>query len=587
MTCRITAAGFAVLLTFFLAGITTAAEKNREAADIFALDGARNIVEEEHFGIADGKMTARITYKTVFSLGGLWAPPFVSSDFNPGITLFGQPVATERYTWHPFEVERSGSVQGISVKSITALIPGTRAGVIAMTLKNGKMERLTVPLEFHIDGTLDRSEWWEFARTLSKTATTRKVDAGFLLLEQGAQAIAVRASGNIRWEDSDEYVRGALTIPASGETKLYLTFAIGPEAEAMAECGTIAANPLKALTTARTVYADRTREIYRKLPRLESDNAALVHFYDRSLVPLLLNRWDVPEFLLHPYYSTGSVNGGCICSYLWDFGEVWEILPLFDPEAAKAHIRQFVATDMISHFAFDPIKGTAWGPWYPVNQEKIVGLIYYYVKNTGDTAFLNDVVSGKTILEHVIANAMYGDDLTKPVALIDYGPSNSHLELRRGFPYNGVMPDLNGRRYASYLLAAELADVAGKPAPYLRQRAEDLKVVLKRELWNEKDRWFDFIDARKNRDTRYTIQIFKLFSSNVLDSEEESGLLEHVKSETEFLSEFGMHSLAKDRHRLRSGGYRQRRGRLIQFVPAADRPKSSTSRANPPRPRTF
>jgi archaellum component FlaG (FlaF/FlaG flagellin family) len=42
-----------------------------------------------------------------------------------------------------------------------------------------------------------------------------------------------------------------------------------------------------------------------------------------------------------------------------------------------------------------------------VNQEKIVGLIYYYVKNTGDTAFLQDMVGGKTILDHAIAHATF------------------------------------------------------------------------------------------------------------------------------------------------------------------------------------
>ena len=117
---------------------------------------------------------------------------------------------------------------------------------------------------------------------------------------------------------------------------------------------------------------------------------------------------------------------------------------------------------MTQHFAFDPIGGAAWGLWYPVNQEKIVGLIYYYVKHTGDKAFLSDVVIGKTILEHAIANAMYGDDPAKPVALIDYGPRTATSNCVGGIPYNHVMPDLNGRRYDNYMLAAELADAGGQ-----------------------------------------------------------------------------------------------------------------------------
>jgi hypothetical protein len=253
----------------------------------------------------------------------------------------------------------------------------------------------------------------------------------------------------------------------------------------------------------------------------------------------------VPEFILHPYYSTGSVNGGCVCDYLWNFGECWEILPLVDPAANRAHIKQFLVTDMTQHFAFEPTTGKAFGPWYMVNQEKIIGMIYCHVLNTGDVGFLAEKVDGKTVLEHAIVNAMYGDDLAKPVALIDYGPSNSHLELRRGLPYNHVMPDLNGRRYQNYVQAAELAEMAGKPAPQLRRRAEELKVVLKDRLWNRQTRWFDFLNEKGQKDTRYTVQMFKLFGSKVLDAEQEAGLLGHLLSEKEFLSEFGLHSMAK------------------------------------------
>jgi len=62
-----------------------------------------------------------------------------------------------------------------------------------------------------------------------------------------------------------------------------------------------------------------------------------------------------------PNYTTGSVNGGCICNYLWDFGEPWEIFPLYDPAASRSHIQQFVAIDMASHFSFDPLGAKAWG----------------------------------------------------------------------------------------------------------------------------------------------------------------------------------------------------------------------------------
>jgi len=248
--------------------------------------------------------------------------------------------------------------------------------------------------------------------------------------------------------------------------------------------------------------------------------------------------------VLKPYYSTGGVNGGCVANYLWNFGEPWEIFPLYDAAAARTHIKQFLKIDLLKHFNFMPITGKASGPWYMINQEKIIGLTYYYVLLTGDTAFLDDTVDGKTIREHMLIHAMFGDDVSKPIALIDYGDSNSHLELRRGFPYNHVSPDLNARRYANYLRAATLCELAGKPEPFLRERAELLKPLLKQQLWDEKARWFRFKDGQGKGDLRYTVQMFKPIGSGVLDKECEAGLLSHLNEE-EFLSAYGLHSLSK------------------------------------------
>jgi hypothetical protein len=144
----------------------------------------------------------------------------------------------------------------------------------------------------------------------------------------------------------------------------------------------------------------------------------------------------------------------------------------------------------------------------------------------------------------MIIHAMFGDDLEKPIDLIDYGPSGSHLELRRGFPYNHVSPDLNARRYANYLRAATLCELAGQPAPFLRERAEMLKPLLKQRLWDKEARWFCFEDSRGKRDLRYTVQMFKPIGSGVLDEECEQGLLSHLNEE-EFLSAYGLHSLSK------------------------------------------
>lgn len=548
-----------VLIVLFgtagVAGRGLAEDAAEPTCDPFEFEGTDNIVQEQHFGIVNGKLAAGVRYRNVLGIAGLWAPPYVSSDFTLDGTILGERVPTERYTWHPFHVERTGTVQGLGVTSVTMLVPGHRAGLLEITLTNPDAAARTVPIEIAVNGSLDDAgpadanggKGWSFATPASRTATVRSVQEGLLRMEQGSLAITLQARPGLSWSAAPPFSRGTLsvTVPAQGSARAHVVFSVGPADEATRSGAALAAHPEQALRDSRAAYARRVDELFSRLPRLKSDSRDLEHFYYRALVPLLMNRWDVPEFVLHPYYSTGSVNGGCVGNYLWDFGGNWEIFPLLDPEATRTHLRQFLAIDTTRHFAFDPTTGKAFGPWYPVNQEKIVGLIYYYVKVTGDRAFLGETFDGKTILEHAVSNALYGDDFSRPVSLIDYGPSNSHLELRRGFPYNHVMPDLNGRRYETYLRAAELSELAGRPLPQLRTRAGELKTVLKDRLWNPRARWFDFQNAQGEKQPRYTVQMFKLFGSRILDAEEEAGLLGHLLSEREFLTPYGLESMAK------------------------------------------
>jgi len=535
---RFVLTGVGILLVLGLTQASLFAEEPSDLADVFSLPGEANILEEEHFGIVNGKATVGIPYKDVTGISGFWAPPWVSSDFHFTIRVMGRIVPTERYQWRPFEVTREGSLDGLRVRTATTLVPGYRGGRMTIAIENASPQAREVTLQCAVGGTLDRSSVWEFQRPTSRSATQPKRAGACLLLEHGDAAIGVQAVEGIEISPAGFSKPVTRSLAPGGTWSGWIVFALGSQADAAEACRAMAACPPDA------AYRRQVADLFQKLPRLRSNNAALVRLYHRSLVHFLTNRWDVPEFVLRPYYSTGSVRGGCVCNYLWNFGETWEILPLVDPAAVREHIKQFLRVDMTKHFAFLPVTGEAFGPWYPVNQEKIVGLIYYYVRQTGNAAFLREQVGGRSVLEHAVAHAMYRDDPAKPVALIDYGPSNSHLELRRGYAYNHVMPDLNGRRYAGYLMAWRLAEVAGHPVPLLRQRAEALRGVLRQRLWNPRERWFDFLDAQGRRETRYTIQIFKLLGSGVLDAEQEAGLLGHF-NEREFLSEFGLHSMSK------------------------------------------
>ncbi len=511
--------------------------------DVFDMPGRSVIHDEAHLGIINGRLTTGINYRDVAGLSGLWAPPYVSSNFTLDLRVCGQKVPTTDWTWRPYQVKRVGAAGTVKVSAITTLPPGTRACLLRATMTNDGKE--PVPLDLFTLAWLDAARDWGFGAPGSGSQTTLQVDGQRLILQQGKLAIVVAIdSKDWTWQARGNLGHAAASLPAGETRTVHVITAIGAEADARAEVDRIVGNPDAVMKAAETDYAGRLAEMADRLPSLESSESRLVRWYNRSLVHFVTNRWDVPEFALKPYYSTGSIRGGCVCNYLWNFGEVWEILPLYDPDAARTHIKQFLGIDLLKHFFFYPITGTGDGVWYMVNQEKIIGLTYYYVLLTGDVKFLSDTVTGKTILDHMVIHAMYGDDAAKPQSLIDYGASNSHLELRRQYAYNHIMPDLNGRRYANYLRVASLCEMAGRPQPYLRERAALLKPLLKRELWDPEKKWFKFADGKGGSDLRYTVQMFKMLGSGVLDRECEAGLLSQLNDQA-FLSEYGLHSLSK------------------------------------------
>jgi hypothetical protein len=523
--------------------------------NLFSMPGEKILHETPDLGIINGKITTGINFHDVLSCRGLFAPPFVSSDFSFDLRLCGEKVPTKKHTWFPIETRRQGSVNGLEVESSLILAAERRAFVLSFTVHNPSSSAQIVPVQFDIKGGLDYTDIWEFGWA-SGLKDTKVVASGSTLVksnESGTIAIATDIK-QLTWNGYCWHWDAKFTLAAKAKKTFHVAVAMGKKPAAVADVKALMKNPKAAIEAARKNFAGKVADIYAKLPTLQAKDKRLENWYNRSLLHLLLNQWNVPEFKLHPYFSTGGINGGCVGSYLWDFGENWEIFNLYNPKALREHVKAFLSIDLTKHFAFMPVNGVGFGPWYYINQEKIIFLIYYYVLHTGDVKFLDEKINGKSIIDHVIAQAIHRDAVWMPAVLIDYGAGNNHLELRKQYRYDHYLPDMNARRYAYYYAADTLRKLAGKTTTVdcgeqtwvvdLPKRAETLKAMIKEKMWSKKDKWFFWLDAKRNKHLRYTVQMFKLFSTGFLDREMEAGLLSHL-NEKEFLSEYGMHSMAK------------------------------------------
>jgi hypothetical protein len=543
--------------------------KKDHLAHFFDMKGEDILLEEKDLGLFNGMMTTNVPYSQVLEIKGMWAPPYLSSDFLCEVRLFGQTIKTKEYTWSPRQLNRIGNLNKIAVQSTVTLAKDCRAVVMAFTLMNQTDKAMTVPLSLNISGTFAQSKVWDFYKQRSEPAfgdpynyssrTEFSEKEGRIIWGNDAGAVVIKT--NIKKIAGDGYCprwNSVESIKAKQCRTYYISIAMGEKSEAIKTCLKISADPKRAISRSTEQLTNEIKGIFQKLPTFKSSNKELQRLYARSLVLFLMNRWHVPEFELDPYYSTGGVNGGCVCSYLYDFSEGWEIMNLYDPQALKEHIRKFLNMGLGKHFAFLPLTGESYGPWYPVNQEKIIFLVYYYVNITGDKDFLLEIINGKSVLKQLIEQATHCDNLNKPVALIDYGDGNNHLELQRQYKYNNYLPDLNARRYANYRAVSSMCKISGMSDSCLDKRAEQLKVLIKNKMWDKKIKWFHHFDKNWEKDTRYTVQMFKLIGSGVLDKQQQEGLLGHL-NEKEFLSEHGLHSMSKqdiafDQYDIDNGG---------------------------------
>jgi hypothetical protein len=497
-------------------------------------------------------LTTSVPYRDALSLKGLWAPPYASSDFMLEVRLQGETVPTSAYRWNGNECTREGVLGDLRVESAVVTPLEQRAALLEFTVTNTGSTTQDVPVQFVIRGAVDEVSFWEFGGPGCSEANTPWAERalawvsadGMVSKRKDNRACAVATDLPMdRWETLCGHWNGAFSLAPGASRRVRVAVALDEAGAAAAHCRELlaAAAPVAA---AREEWAAQVAEVFARVPRFECADGRLTAYYYRSLVGLLLNQWRVPEFVLRPYYSTGGINGGCVCCYLWDFGEPWEILPLYDPESLKAHIKQFLSLDITHHFAWIPTTGEAFGPWYPVNQEKIIFLTYYHVLLNDDVAFLQEEVAGKRVLDWVLYHANYRSPLDLPVALLDYGKGNNHLELRGNFRYDHHLPDLNARRCTNYLAAYELSVLAGEPADELPARAEVLGQLIKQHMWSPEHRWFHHLDENFNPGLCLNVQLYKLIANPALDEEELDGLLSHLNEE-EFLSAWGLHSMSK------------------------------------------
>lgn len=518
---------------------------------VYAFDSKNNILEEKDIGICADISSMLTPECSVAAMKCFQGCPYTNTAFDFDIRIDGEQIRANSWKWLPNAILRLGASNNFTVETVTAVVPASRSVVQKITITNLCDWEQTIPLDILYRGKTRLQEEWSFL--IPKPGVDEREN--YSMSDDGRVLSSTSDGASYRLTVSLEGMRlfrraylweTDVTIGALASFSFYISAHMGSEEQTAREAEYTKDRYESQIERSFDYLQTEVDRIYNALPRLSSDSKALDNLYYRSLVTYILCRWENPDLCALPYFSTGSVNGGCMCSYLWDYCGGLMMHPIYDSEGNKKQLRAYLRNDLTKSYALNPVTSGAVGPWYQINQEKIICMVYHHIRATGEINFLFEQVGDRTVLEWMKYHAYVCDDVSRDVELYDYGEGgNNHLEIHGwdNGPYNGIMPDLNARRYMNYMRVYELTKLAGVPDERLPKRAEALKEKLK-ALWNEDEKWYDFIDMDGNRDIRYTVQMFKFLNSGVIDAHERDGLVSHL-NDREFLSKFGLHSMSK------------------------------------------
>ena len=526
--------------------------------DIFSMTEREFCQAPEDNGLVNGRMAVNSWLPDVAEIRALYAPPHFSTNFRLAMRLNDRQVATSHFEWRPDRLLRIGRLAGLRVRTTLTPLKQQAALLLFTEVVNATTRPKAARIQLEVYGGVNQQEHWRFGHPTATCYAEKAWDGQTLSLHNAQGEILVSSTMKL---DAYTPVRtGVLnapeeTLPPGGRLTFWTFVSIGALGEYDTLCKDALAKPEERVQEASAWWQSRVEWLFSKIPLLESDNRQLTAYYQRSLLHLLMNEWEVPGFLLHPHYGTGSISGDTICCYVWNYGGPYRLWSLLSPKSAKEHIRHLLSLDLTHCYAFYADDGSPLGPYYPINHEKLVFLSYYYVLQTGDVQFLSERILDKSVIENLVEHALVHDDLTQAAALVDYGPANDHLELRSPtfgsdptMRYDGVVPDLNLRRCAILHLVDELCQLSNHHPPVdLNARAVALKRLIHQKLFSRQEGWFRCLNSEGPAVFRYTIQMFKALGWGdwVLEPEAEQALLGHLMAKGEFLGPFGMHSLSR------------------------------------------
>jgi hypothetical protein len=288
-------------------------------------------------------------------------------------------------------------------------------------------------------------------------------------------------------------------------------------------------------------WRDRWTTMRRKVgPAMDALPAPRRRLFARAWLTTATCRWMRENFVARPFYSAEGIDGGSVCSYLWDLSYASAFIARLEGRPLAGLIRRYLdEREIFRGYSISPLDGQWLGVFYAFSPYALTRIVADYVKETGDLGFLRRALPP---LERILLE--FDRRWRTPSGLLDFG-NNRHLIELHTAGYQGLVPNPNFEHAWSLQTLNRLRVAAGLPGrPACERRVAQILAACNRHFWNERAGWF-FPAQQRGKAGVWSIQVLSALRLGLFSPEQVARMAGHIR-DGRFLGPCGLYSIAKD-----------------------------------------
>ncbi|MFY0628478.1 MAG: hypothetical protein JXR07_19430 [Reichenbachiella sp.] len=546
-----------------------------------------------------------ITNRDLTSISWLASAPFSGGYHTGTLKVNGETVLTDNYKWSVYNALRKSQFQGLDIISDTRLAFEANGALWQINFENTTDQEIAIDVDLDVIGFLSRydTDWQWWYPTPSVRANEKKAyeeDLIKVFLENLHEMKKVRDSIGINpnapdWPNDNEImssnfyeasksknsilvndlnsnavtsfsftqepdeirvnnaggsIKWKLTIPANESKTITYVMSFGSDSDKVAKSANVWSENFEAsFADIKSQWEQKWEALFTPANSFVSGNFPVLEtnepkvnrvYYMSALTMLYLTHTNFP--VMKRVVLTGGPRWGASIMFYWDTTSWRTIGATTDPEMMKENLRGWLTIDINKYYGRDYLGGKGVGNGYVANYWAIFQMLHEYLVVSGDYAFLEEVIEGRTILEHMHFMAYNWQNLSKEgqegfegdiYKLADFG-DDPWMLLEAVPTYIHVVPSFNAGYVGMMKRLSSMYDKLGNidMAESVKKDAVDMaQRVL--QLYAGDGTWYSMFPNEKKVEIRHSLDFHFIgrYMADDLDAKTKEEMMTFVEEE--------------------------------------------------------